>query len=82
MGSLDLGVAFIHADVTMRRIDIDGEHHVMHLKVCVCGCFYFVVCCGPIHLSYFVITFTIYATRYGSLKDNNKQQATGYKYMY
>ena len=37
MGSLDLGVAFIHADVTMRRIDIDGEHHVMHLKVCVCG---------------------------------------------
>ena len=43
--------------------------------VCVCMCvwvggwvFNFVVCCGLIHLSYIVITFTTYATRYGSLK--------------
>ncbi len=33
LGSLDVGVAFVHADGSTRRIDIDGEHVVVHLKV-------------------------------------------------
>ncbi|XP_064389026.1 oxysterol-binding protein-related protein 3-like isoform X2 [Halichondria panicea] len=32
LGSLDLGMAFVHADGSSRRIDIDGEHVVVHLK--------------------------------------------------
>ena len=39
---LDLGLAFLHNDVSSRRITIDGEQQVLHLKVqlhthvCVC----------------------------------------------
>ena len=32
-GSLDLGLSFIHCDGSSRRINIDGDHHVIHLKV-------------------------------------------------
>ena len=35
LGSIDLGLSFIHTDAASRRIDIDGEHQVLHLKVCV-----------------------------------------------
>ena len=35
-GMIDLGLAFIHYDVNTRRIDVDGDTHVLHLKVCVC----------------------------------------------
>lgn len=31
--SLDLGQAFIHCNGSSRRIDIDGENQVLHLKV-------------------------------------------------
>ena len=33
LGSIDLGLAFINCDGNTRRIDIDGEHQVYHLKV-------------------------------------------------
>ena len=33
VSSLDLGLAFIHCEGNTRRIDIDGEHQVLHLKV-------------------------------------------------
>ena len=36
LGSIDLGLSFIHTDAATRRIDIDGEHQVMHLKVTDC----------------------------------------------
>jgi len=32
LGSIDLGLAFINCDGNTRRIDIDGEHQVYHLK--------------------------------------------------
>ena len=35
VGSIDLGLSFIHTDAATRRIDIDGEHQVMHLKVSI-----------------------------------------------
>ena len=35
LGSIDLGLSFIHTDAASRRIDIDGEHQVLHLKVSV-----------------------------------------------
>ena len=41
LGSNDLGLSFIHTDAATRRIDIDGEHQVVHLKVstaCTCRC--------------------------------------------
>ena len=39
LGTVDLGLAFITCDSTNKRIDIDGEHHVYHLKVggATCG---------------------------------------------
>lgn len=40
LGSLDLGMAFVHADGSSRRIDIDGEHVVVHLKVSIVSLFY------------------------------------------
>ena len=33
LGSIDLGLSFIHTDAATRRINIDGEHQVLHLKV-------------------------------------------------
>lgn len=33
LGSMDLGLSFIHTDAATRRIDIDGEQQVLHLKV-------------------------------------------------
>ena len=36
LGNLDLGMAFVHADGSSRRIDIDGEHVVVHLKASTC----------------------------------------------
>jgi len=32
-GMLDLGLAFVHYDASTKRIDVDGENHVLHLKV-------------------------------------------------
>lgn len=34
-GMVDLGIVFIHYDGGTKRINIDGDNHVLHLKVCV-----------------------------------------------
>ena len=35
---LDLGLAFVHYDASTKRIDVDGENHVLHLKVSTHTC--------------------------------------------